>query len=79
MAFDDRKTEPLTVIGCLSVVCALGVPLINRATGGWWGLLLLLAPAVGWLLSELLWRRARRRGRSCQTDPAPDPVRAAGS
>jgi len=60
MAFDDRKMEPLVAVGCLSVVCGLLAPVINRLAGGWWGLLLIVPPVAVWVLLEWAWRREDR-------------------
>jgi hypothetical protein len=61
MAFDDRKTEPLVAVGCLSVLCGLIVPVVNRLTGGWWGLLVFAPLVFVWAVLEWVWRREDRR------------------
>ena len=60
MAFDGRRTEPLIAAGCLSLVCGLLAPVVNRLAGGWWGLLLFALPVVVWVLLEWVWRREDR-------------------
>jgi hypothetical protein len=60
MGFDDRKTDPIVAVGCLSVVCGLLVPAINRLTGGWWGLLFVVPPFAVWGLLECVWRSEDR-------------------
>jgi len=60
MAFDDRKTEPLIVVGCLSIICGLTVPVIGKLFGWWWSLPLFAVPIVVWLLLEWLWLREGR-------------------
>jgi hypothetical protein len=61
MAFDDRKTEPLIAVGCLSILCGLVAPAVGRFFGWWWGLLLFVPPGVLWVLLEWVWRREDRR------------------
>jgi hypothetical protein len=56
MAFDDRKMEPLLVVGCFSVVCGLVAPVVGRLLGWWWSLLLFLPPVLIWVLLEWIWR-----------------------
>jgi hypothetical protein len=56
MAFDDRKTEPLIAVGCLSVICGLVAPVVGRLFGWWWSLLLFLPPVAIWVLLEYIWR-----------------------
>jgi hypothetical protein len=52
MAFDDRNSEPLTVVGCLSIVIGLAAPVIGRFLGWWWSGLLLI-PLI--LVCVVLW------------------------
>ena len=56
MAFDDRKTEPLLVVGGLSVICALIAPVVDDWFGWWWYLLLIVPPIVMWFILEWVWR-----------------------
>jgi hypothetical protein len=60
MGFDDRKTEPLIAVGCLSMLCGLLAPAAGRLFG-WWGLLLLLPPPAVWVLLEWVWLREDRK------------------
>ena len=60
MAFDDRKTEPLIVVGSLSAFCGLAAAVVGRLFGVWWGLLLIAPPVVIWAALEWAWRREHR-------------------
>jgi hypothetical protein len=64
MGFDDRKTEPLIVVGCLSVFCGLAVAVVGRLFGVWWGLLSVAPPVVVWAALVWGWRREGRNGGS---------------
>jgi 4-amino-4-deoxy-L-arabinose transferase-like glycosyltransferase len=56
MGFDDRKTEPLVVVGCLALVCGLAAPAAWRLFGWGCGVAALATPVVIWLLLEWGWR-----------------------
>jgi len=60
MGFDDRKTEPLVVVGCLSVVCGLVAAVVGRLFGWGWAVAALAPPAVIWLWLEWGWWRENR-------------------
>ena len=57
VAFDDRKTEPLIVVGCLSAFCGLAAAVVGRLFGVWWGLLSAALPVVVWAALNWIWRR----------------------
>jgi hypothetical protein len=52
VGFDDRETEPLVAVGCLSAVCGLAAPVVGPLIGWWWCLLLILPPVVLWAVLE---------------------------
>jgi hypothetical protein len=60
MALDDRKTEPLIVVGCLAFICGLGASVAGRLFGVGWSILVAALPVVVWVVLEWLWRRENR-------------------
>jgi hypothetical protein len=71
MAFDDRKTKPLIVVGCLAFLCGLAAPVASRLFGVGWSILAATPPVVVWVVLEWLWRRedrARHRAQSAAAD-----------
>lgn len=60
MAFDDSKTEPLIVVGCLSILCGLLAPVIGKLFGWWWSSFLFTPPVLVWLVCSWIWQRDDR-------------------
>jgi hypothetical protein len=62
VAFDDRNTEPLIVVGCLMIICGVVAVVVYRRAGGWWCLLSFAVPVVIWGILQWLWRPKDRGG-----------------
>jgi hypothetical protein len=60
MGFDDRKTEPMIAVGCISVVCGLAAAGVGRLFGWGWSVAVLAIPVMIWLWLEWGWRREDR-------------------
>jgi hypothetical protein len=74
MAIDDRKTEPLIVVGGLALLCGLAASVAGRLFGLGWSILVAVLPAVVWLVLEWRWRRedrARDRAEAAATADRP--------
>jgi hypothetical protein len=71
MGFDDTKTEPVIVVGCLAVICGLAAPAIGHLFGWWWSLALLAPPIVVWVLLGWAWRLAFGEGDQANGEPDP--------
>jgi hypothetical protein len=56
----DCKTEPLVVVGCLSVVCGLAALVAGRLLGVGWTIHGCAAPLLVLVAMESLWRREDR-------------------
>jgi hypothetical protein len=56
----DCKTEPLAVVGCLSVVCGLTAQVAGRLLRVGWSIHGCAAPLVVLVAMESLWRRHDR-------------------
>jgi hypothetical protein len=67
MAFDDRKTEPLIAIGCLTLVCGLSSAFQSRVLASPWSWSVMLIPVVIGMILEDLAPRQSQEMNLCRT------------